>query len=725
MIQNILTRMKKKLIFICCEMGKGGVSKSLASLLNTIDYDVYNVDLFLFSRQGLFLDQVPSNVNILKETTTLRELIFTFKYIAAFKRLLSIVLCKRITSLEKRWRLFWKLNKKSFRPNSKKYDCAISYNDGVELYYMVDCLCANVKIAWNHTNYTNSFTYKPTLDKFYYDRVNYIVTISEECAYTLKRVFPENADKVRIIENIVLKDTLMSLAEVENPYDSYSIDRDTTVICTVAGLYVRKGFDYASVALGNLKKEGIKFLWFIVGGGPEENEIKDLVRNNNIENETFFLHQQSNPYKFVKWADIFLLTSHAEGKSIAIEEAKLLEKPILITHFASAFDQIESGKSGLVAEMTNDSVTEKLRMLIGDKDLQTNLSNYLKNNTHSNRDKNINALYSNYKYKKLVFVSLFITISGVIIGILGVVYSKYKYEFRVSSPIFVTTFIGIILYLNTYKQADYKFTTKYWKYALVLSIPLLPHYLSIKILNQVDRVMITQMVGLSETGLYNLACTVSNLMIIATDAINRSMCPYVYKSIKNKNILPVRKMTSSILLVVMVVSFLEMLIAPELIKIFATDDYLDAIYVIPPVAMSIYFIFLYVVFANVEFYFEKTIFATIVSGIAAVMNIGMNYIFLKKYGYYAAGYTTLICYMLFALLHYWNYKRILKREPYLNGIFDIRHVLLISFSGLALMGICLLLYRYSVIRFSLVIIIITISFYFRNQLKSIIKTSNN
>jgi len=91
----------------------------------------------------------------------------------------------------------------------------------------------------------------------------------------------------------------MSLAEVENPYDSYSIDRDTTVICTVAGLYVRKGFDYASVALGNLKKEGIKFLWFIVGGGPEENEIKDLVRNNNIENETFFLHQQSNPYKFV------------------------------------------------------------------------------------------------------------------------------------------------------------------------------------------------------------------------------------------------------------------------------------------------------------------------------------------------------------------------------------------------------------------------------------------
>lgn len=462
--------MKKKLIFICCEMGKGGVSKSLASLLNTIDYDVYNVDLFLFSRQGLFLDQVPSNVNILKETTTLRELIFTFKYIAAFKRLLSIVLCKRITSLEKRWRLFWKLNKKSFRPNSKKYDCAISYNDGVELYYMVDCLCANVKIAWNHTNYTNSFTYKPTLDKFYYDRVNYIVTISEECAYTLKRVFPENADKVRIIENIVLKDTLMSLAEVENPYDSYSIDRDTTVICTVAGLYVRKGFDYASVALGNLKKEGIKFLWFIVGGGPEENEIKDLVRNNNIENETFFLHQQSNPYKFVKWADIFLLTSHAEGKSIAIEEAKLLEKPILITHFASAFDQIESGKSGLVAEMTNDSVTEKLRMLIGDKDLQTNLSNYLKNNTHSNRDKNINALYSDYEPFIWLIIGSFIFYLNHSIN--GIAPKKQKLPvlsclFQVQAGVLLLNIVNILVPEQTWKimfNISYSTVSPYDKY---------------------------------------------------------------------------------------------------------------------------------------------------------------------------------------------------------------------------------------------------------------------
>ena len=237
--------------------------------------------------------------------------------------------------------------------------------------------------------------------------------------------------------------------------------------------------------------------------------------------------------------------------------------------------------------------------------------------------------------------------------------------------------------------------------------------------------MIDKMVGTSEAAIYGIAYTLAMMMTIITGAINSSFIPYTYQNIKEKRFKEIGKNANFILLLVAMGCVMAMAFGPELIKLFATDEYYNAIWVMPPVAASVFFMFLYPLFANVEFYFEKTIFATIVSGIAAVMNIGMNYIFLKKYGYYAAGYTTLICYMLFALLHYWNYKRILKREPYLNGIFDIRHVLLISFSGLALMGICLLLYRYSVIRFSLVIIIITISFYFRNQLKSIIKTSNN
>ncbi len=386
--------MKKDLIFICCEMGKGGVSKSLASLLNCLDYDKYNVDLFLFNKKGLFLNQIPTSVNILQEATTVRELLKNYNILAAFLRILSKVLCGRINSLEKRWSLFWKLNKSNFRPNQKKYDCAISYNDGVELYYMVDCINADIKIAWNHTNYTNTFTYKPSLDGAYYNKVDYIVTISDECASTLKRVFPDNSNKVRIIENIVLKETIVSMANEENPYEPYNISTDTTIICTVAGLYIRKGFDYASVALGELKKEGKKFVWFIVGDGPEKTEIKKLISDNGIEQETVFLYQQSNPYKFVKWADIFLLTSHAEGKSIAIEEAKLLEKPILITHFASALDQIEPNKSGLIAEMSNISVVNELRRLIENKVLQNDLSNYLSNNVRSNKDKNLCILYS-------------------------------------------------------------------------------------------------------------------------------------------------------------------------------------------------------------------------------------------------------------------------------------------------------------------------------------------
>lgn len=327
-----------------------------------------------------------------------------------------------------------------------------------------------------------------------------------------------------------------------------------------------------------------------------------------------------------------------------------------------------------------------------------------------------------YKYKKLVIITISTTIIGLLLGIWGVVYTQYRYEFRVSSPIFVTSAIGLFLYLYTYRQSNYKNTTKYWKYALMISIPLIPHYLSIKVLNQVDRVMITKMVGLTETGLYNLACTVANLIIIATDAINRSMCPYVYKCIKEGNIFPVRKVTSSLLSVVMVMSFLEMLIAPELIKIFATNDYLDSIYVIPPVAMSIYFIFLYVVFSNVEFYFEKTFFATVVSGIAAVANIGLNFITIPVFGYYAAGYTTLICYMLFTILHFYNFRRILKKNPELCKIFDIRYIIGISIAGLALMFICIVLYDFTFIRLTFVVSILCVILIKRKFVLNIVKS---
>lgn len=376
-------------------MGKGGVSKSLASLLCCIDYSKYNVDLFLFSKSGLFLEQVPPEVHILDELPSPYSLLKKGRVFTFTKWALSVIICKSITSLEKKWRVYWILNKSRYPLSSKRYDVGISYNDGVELYYLVDRVDAIEKIGYNHIQYTNVLTYKPNLDSIYYKEVNYIVTVSDLCAVDLKNVFPDMSSKIRVVENIVLKEQLWKMAGNEDPYVKIGVDRNSYVIvCTVAGLFLRKGFDFSSAALRKMKDEGKTFKWFILGTGPEQEQVQSIIRQSGIEKDTVFMYEQKNPYKYVRYADIFLLTSHAEGKSIAVEEAKLLEKPILITRYSTADNQIEHGKSGLIADMNIESVTNELRKLFDNKQLCESLSSYLKSNCHSNKEENLMRLYA-------------------------------------------------------------------------------------------------------------------------------------------------------------------------------------------------------------------------------------------------------------------------------------------------------------------------------------------
>lgn len=387
--------MGKNVLFICCEMGKGGVSKSLASLLSCLDYNEFNIDLFLFRKTGLFLEQVPEKVNILAENPRTLEFLKRGRIDLVLCRILTKLLCRNISNLEKKWSLYWKLSKNTFSQNLKKYDVAISYNDGVELYYLIDCVNAKIKIGYNHTDYKNMLTYKPNLDRIYFNKLDYLVSVSEMCANKLKEVFPEVGYKVRVVENIVLKDTLFKMAGEKDPYVEMFFDRkDTKVVCTVAGLWLRKGFDFAAAGMKQMKREGKKFKWVICGVGPEEMEVKHIIEKAGIIQDTIFMYEQSNPYKYVRWADMFVLTSHMEGKSIAIEEAKLLEKPILITRYSSAADQIENGKSGLIAEMNYESVIIEMRKLFENENLTKSLSLYLKNNCHSNKEINLQRLYS-------------------------------------------------------------------------------------------------------------------------------------------------------------------------------------------------------------------------------------------------------------------------------------------------------------------------------------------
>ena len=160
-------------------------------------------------------------------------------------------------------------------------------------------------------------------------------------------------------------------------------------------------------------------------------------------------------------------------------------------------------------------------------------------------------------------------------------------------------------------------------------------------------------------------------------------------------------------------------IAPEAVQIFAPKSYYDAIYVIPPVAMSVFFMYAYDIFAKFQFYYEKTKFVMIASSMSAVLNLALNYIFVKLFGYYAAGYTTLFCYAVYTIAHYIFMNKICR--DYLDGYKVFDEKILISITGVMLVCgfIMLFLYNHSYIRYGVIIIVLICCWIQRKQIINI------
>lgn len=327
-----------------------------------------------------------------------------------------------------------------------------------------------------------------------------------------------------------------------------------------------------------------------------------------------------------------------------------------------------------------------------------------------------------YKYRATVITTVFIAISSPLLGIISVLSTEYKAEARVLSYVLVQVVVGLIFYLYNMIKGKTFYHRDYWKFALAFNIPLIPHYLSMQVLGQADRIMIGSMCGNDKAAIYSVANTISMMMSIVTSAINNSFIPYTYRSLKNKKYTGIGNNSKLLLLLVGSGCIVAMAFGPEVIRIFASREYYDAIWVIPPVAASVYFMFLYPLFSNVEFYFEKTKFVMVASCIGAVANIVLNFIFIRIYDYYAAGYTTLVCYIIFAVAHYVFYRKIIAKEiPDINGIYDMKFIILCSIGVLITMICMTLVYEHIVIRYSLVIIIAVIVFLNRNKVFSALK----
>ncbi len=324
-----------------------------------------------------------------------------------------------------------------------------------------------------------------------------------------------------------------------------------------------------------------------------------------------------------------------------------------------------------------------------------------------------------YKYKNIVAVTLIKSIANPLLGIVLVVFSEDKAVARIISTVIIEVIVcGSIATYQFFKGKCFC-VKEYWKYAFCFNLPLIPHYLSGQILNQSDRIMISQMIGNSEVAMYSVAYGIGLFMNIFTQAINGSYTPWFYQNIEKRGYQGIRKITTliSFLMALLVIGL--MFLAPEIMTIMASYEYREAVYIIPPIAASVFFTFLYNIFANVEFYFERKYYVMLGSIIAAVTNLILNFIFIKIFGYIAAAYTTLVCYIMYCGMHYIFAMRVCRVNNIPTSIF---HIKLLTLLGLVVIAIGIsmnLMYQSRTQRYVMILCVAIICMIKREQLKII------
>ena len=282
-----------------------------------------------------------------------------------------------------------------------------------------------------------------------------------------------------------------------------------------------------------------------------------------------------------------------------------------------------------------------------------------------------------FQYQKVVIITMLITCSSPAVGIIAVLASSNKAFARVLSYALVQICIGLIFYIFQFIKGRKFYIKEYWHFAMVFNIPLVPHYLSQVVLGQADRIMINKMVGEDKAGIYSVAYTIASALTFPINAINAAYIPTLYQNMKEKKYEIIYK-SSTILCVIMGLAALSlMLFGPEIIWFVGSKEYREAIWLIPPVAGSVYFTYLYSLFINIELYYEKTQYTMVVSVIGAMLNIALNAILIQVFGYIAAGYTTLFCYILFAIGHGFLARYRLKKDMVLY-VFNYQRLIALS-----------------------------------------------
>lgn len=388
--------MKPRIIILMHYLELGGAEMALIGLLNALDPDRVDVDLFIYSHQGPLMRFIPRWVNLLPEV-----------------RAYSMI--ERQMGEALRYGQFGVVAGRMLaRMRHRRYIRAAHFSgdDGSIMQYVGNCvtpvlpkinpdieydLCisflnphnigrdkvhARRRLAWIHTDYSTVHV-NPALELPVWGAYDYIVAISPEVRNSFIRTFPKLESKIIDIENILSSDFVRRRAEEAYVAEEFS---GSVNLLSIGRFCTAKNYDNVPDIARRIVESGIGGLkWYIIGYGGDEALIRRKISEAGMEENVILLGKKENPYPYIKACDIYVQPSRYEGKSVTVREAQMLCKPVAVTAYPTAASQIRDGIDGIIVPLDNEGCARALAEFIKDKEKQNSLIEYCKNNDFGNR----------------------------------------------------------------------------------------------------------------------------------------------------------------------------------------------------------------------------------------------------------------------------------------------------------------------------------------------------
>ena len=392
--------MKKRIFISMHYMEIGGAESSLIGLLEALDPDKVDIDLFVFAHHGVFMSAIPDYVNLLPEDEGYSMLEEPIEVV--FKKGHPLIGIARLLAKWKTKRFYKQHPSEKDHSagfaylgcevgkvlhnlyNLGVYDLAISYNYPHNI--VLDKVKAKKKVAWLHTDY-RQISINKEMELSMWGRYDHIVSISPGVTEGFLMVFPTLRDKIMECENMLPK------AYIEAKAAQGCIEKEDGVLtlCSVGRISNAKNYDnipYMAAALKEFfnsqssKVEFKDFKWLIVGPG-DHSAIDALSVELGVRDNVIFMGPSDNPYPYIKGCGLYVHPSRYEGKSIVVREAQVLCKPVIITNYPTARNQIKNGVDGMICELDNNSVAEAIFDLVTDNEKKNSIINYLQNHDYA------------------------------------------------------------------------------------------------------------------------------------------------------------------------------------------------------------------------------------------------------------------------------------------------------------------------------------------------------